>query len=429
MRVLRRFYSSSFLKGVVAIAGGTALAQVAGVLFLPLLTRLYSPEAMGLWGLFVSLLGVASVASTLRYDVAIVAAQSEEEALAILKGSLVVALLTSSVSAFALEFIRKQSLSVNESLPWWFSLAFFLALLSTSAGMVLRNYAIRKGAFGLVGRFVLAQGLARNLSQAAFFSFGSAGLVLGETLGRFWGLLNLWRMVPRVPIKWWDKEVLLKYRHFPVFQLPSSILDTMALAAPVPVFVALYGVEVGGKLAIAIRLISLPVTLIGASVADVFYSRVATLVREAPRNIMRELLLFVFGLAPLGFSLGLIFWFLGRNEFIVTGLLGENWEGVGHFLSALAPWHAFMFIVSPVSRLIFLSRLAYLKIIYDALSVIVVFSPLVLAMSDPVDAMRFVSQLKVCQLVIYLSFVFYVAASLTSLEKAREVGERTWRKK
>ena len=429
MRTLRRLYQSSFLKGVVAVAGGTALAQVAGVLFLPLLTRLYSPEAMGLWGLFVSFLGVASVASTLRYDVAIVAAQSEKEALAILRGSLVLALVTSSVSALALEFIRKQSLWVYESLPWWLPLALFVALLGTSGGMVLRSYAIRKGAFGLVGRFVLAQGLARNLSQAVFFAFGSAGLLLGETLGRFWGLLNLWRIVPRIPMKWWDKEVLLKYKHFPVVHLPSSILDTVALAAPVPVFVALYGVEVGGKLAIAMRLIGLPVTLLGASVADVFYGRVATLVREAPRNVMRELLLFVFGLAPLGLSLGLIFWFLGRNEFIVTGLLGKNWGDVGYFLSALAPWYAFLLIVSPVSRLIFLSRLAYLKLVYDALSVIVMLSPLAIAMSDPVDTVRLVSLLKSCQLVIYLFFVFYVAANLASLEKAREVGERTWRKK
>jgi len=73
MTALRRLAQSRFFRGVVAIAGGTAIAQAVGVLLSPIITRLYTPEAMGLWGLFVSFLGVASVVSTLRYEVAIVA--------------------------------------------------------------------------------------------------------------------------------------------------------------------------------------------------------------------------------------------------------------------------------------------------------------------------------------------------------------------
>jgi hypothetical protein len=116
MRVLRRLRQSTFFRGVLAIAGGTALAQVAGVLFLPLLTRLYSPEALGLWGLFVSFLGVASVAATLRYEVAIVAASSEEEALALTRSTLALAIVMGFLGVPGLRRPHRNSLGNGSSL-------------------------------------------------------------------------------------------------------------------------------------------------------------------------------------------------------------------------------------------------------------------------------------------------------------------------
>jgi len=89
MRGLWRLGQSGFLRGVAAIAGGTALAQVFNFLLLPVLARLYTPEAMGLWGIFISFVTVAAVLTTLRYEIAIVTAGSEEDALALTWSALI----------------------------------------------------------------------------------------------------------------------------------------------------------------------------------------------------------------------------------------------------------------------------------------------------------------------------------------------------
>jgi len=52
--LLSELKRSAFLKGTFSIAGGTALGQLLLVASSPILTRLYDPTAMGMFGLFVS---------------------------------------------------------------------------------------------------------------------------------------------------------------------------------------------------------------------------------------------------------------------------------------------------------------------------------------------------------------------------------------
>jgi len=406
MRTLRRLYQSSFLKGVVAVAGGTALAQVAGVLFLPLLTRLYSPEAMGLWGLFVSFLGVASVASTLRYEVAIVAARSEEEALALTRSTLVLAVGMGALGGVIFEVLRRENLLGYGILPAWASPLAFVALTVLSWGMVLRYYAVRHGAFGLVGRFTVIQGVARPLAQVLLASVGSVGLILGEVLGRFPGLAPLWRALPKTSGPWFQLEVLAKFRTFPLIQLPSSFLNTLALMAPVPVFVTLYGPAVGGTLALAQRAVGLPVSLVGGAVADVFYGRVAEIARVKPQAVRPLLLATAMRLFLLALPFGLALWFWAPA--LATLVFGDDWAAAGKMMALMAPWMMAQLTVSPVSRVVFLSKWPWVKLIYDALSLFVM-ALLFLWSYPPEKALASLSWMYVALYVLYLFILVWLA--------------------
>lgn len=368
MSALRRLTQSRFFRGVMAIAGGTALAQAAGVLLSPLLTRLYTPEAMGLWGLFVSFLGVASVLATLRYEVAIVAAPSEEDALALTRSSLVLGVLTGLLGALALEFLRQKNLLGYGALPPWAFLLAFPALVAFAWGMALRYYSVRQGAFDLVGRFTVAQGIARPVAQVLFSFAGGTGLLLGEVLGRFLGLATLWRILPKAQASWFSPGVLAKYKAYPLVQLPSGLLNTLALMAPVPVFTALYGPAVGGSLALAQRVVALPVSLVGAAVADVFYGRAAELAREKPQALRPFLLTTAFRLFLIAFPFGLALWLLA--PLLAPWVFGSAWEEAGRMMAVMAPWMVAQLTVSPVSRVVFLSRWSWVKLVYDLLSLV-----------------------------------------------------------
>ena len=84
---------SKLIRNILAVASGTALAQLITFAFSPLITRIFTPEVFGLQGVFLSLISVLGPAFALRYPMAIITADSEAEALRLVRLSLQIALV------------------------------------------------------------------------------------------------------------------------------------------------------------------------------------------------------------------------------------------------------------------------------------------------------------------------------------------------
>ena len=66
-----RNLTDKFWSSVITIAGGTGFAQIIGVLFTPIITRIYDPADFGTLTLILSVVGILSTLSSLRYESAI----------------------------------------------------------------------------------------------------------------------------------------------------------------------------------------------------------------------------------------------------------------------------------------------------------------------------------------------------------------------
>jgi O-antigen/teichoic acid export membrane protein len=404
---------SNFFQSVTKVAGGTALAQGIGVLASPIIARLYTPEDMSLWGLFVSFVGVASVVTTLRYEVAVVAAQTEEEARCLAVGSLVVSGGLSVLAVGVFEFLRQKNIFGYGLFHPWASLLVGLALVATSWAAILRYFAIRLGAFHILGRFTVFQALWRIAAQVGLSFLGPAGLVLGEVAGRWAGLRSLWRGFAQTIASWRNAwSALWDYRRYPFVQLPSSIVDTMALMAPVPVFTFVFGTAAGGGLALAQRVVGLPIALIGGSVADVFYGRAAELLRARPRALLAFFLTTSWLMLVLGVALGFAMWAMG--PWITVKVFGPRWEEAGLMLRAMAPWMAAQMAVSPVSRVVFLSPYSWLKLVYDFSALLAVSLPLWCRADSAVHALFLVAWVKAALYALYYLVLLFIVIKLGS---------------
>lgn len=412
IRPLKRVCQSGFVRSVAAVAGGTALAQAIGGLAFLVITRLYTPEDMALWGLFVSFLGVASVVTTLRYEVAVVTARSEEEARDLAIGSLVISAGLSLVAVAVFEFLRQRDIFGYGLFSPWASWLAGLALVATSWGMVLRYSIIRLGFFQVAGRFSFLQAFWGALAKMSLAFLGSAGLVLGEAVGRWASLKSLWRVfAPSIPswrIAW---GTLWRYKRHPLVQLPSSFLDTLALMAPVPVFTFVFGATAGGGLALAQRIVGLPVALIGGSVADVFYGRAAEVLRTRPGELLAFFLGTAMRMLTLGVALGIALWIVG--PWITVRAFGPQWEEAGLMLRAMAPWMATQMAVSPVSRVVFLSPYSWVKLVYDFSSLLVTGLPLWWQANSAVSALFLMAWAKVVLYVLYFLLLLAIVKQLS----------------
>jgi len=395
--LIARVRRSVFAQGILSIAGGTVIGQGIGVLVSPLLTRLYTPEAMGMWGLFISFVGVATAGGALRYEVAVVAAKEDSEALSLAGHTFLLAVLTSLVGGAVFEAFRRHSVLGYEVFPWWSGGLIVLAIIVNVWGQVLRFWFIREKKFQSVGYFVAGRGALRAAGQIVLYPWNGLGLIGGEIIGRLASLGVLLRDFP-VRAAWWavlshrKRSALRKYKKYPLVFLPSAFVDTMALMAPIPVFAASYGVEVGGMLSLAQRVVSVPLIFLGGAVADVFFGEIADVARRDARRAMPLFLKSTLRLGGVAFIIGIGLWLFA--PWGMTMVFGAAWEVSGKMLAAMAPWFVGMLIVSPISRLVFLSRYPWVKLIYDFSALFVVVLPLWFHLPEPLEALRLVSWLQ-----------------------------------
>ena len=80
--------NTSFKSDVLRLASGTGIAQIIGILSMPILSRLYAPEAFGMAALFVSFTTIFGVVACMRYELSIILPGDDCEAANLLGVSL-----------------------------------------------------------------------------------------------------------------------------------------------------------------------------------------------------------------------------------------------------------------------------------------------------------------------------------------------------
>lgn len=409
-----------FTRGVVMLAGGTALGQAIILAVSPLLTRLYTPEDLGSLGLFLSFVGVASVALSLRYEAAIVSCRDSREAAYLVLGSCALAVPMSLISSGVFYFLVDRALLGFGSFPGHTVLIVLAALLPMAVFGALKYWFIREGAFGTISRVMVWQNSVRALSQVGFglAGVGWLGLVVGDVLGRVAGTGSMvraaWRstVVNLTPFKFGLlPRLLATYRKFAIYSFPSSLIDTLSLNLPVPLISSLYGIKAAGYFSLVQRVLGLPASLVGGSVADSFHGRIAAYAREEPRKSYSFFLRTAGGLLALGLAPTVLLMVVGGRLF--GWVFGAQWVLAGHLAAGMAPWALSQLVVSPVSRVVFVFSGQELKLVYDVLSLGTTVGVLFLTFKlgySLVPAIELLSLSRVLTYVVYFALLMRMVA-------------------
>lgn len=414
--------AGSAIRDAAKLSTATAVAQMLNVAAAPLLTRLYGPEEMAAWGLLVAFLGMASSVSTLRYDMAVMAARTEDEARSIVVMSIWLTAGTTVVLLILFETLRRQAWLGFEILPAE-SLPFVgIGLLAMGLFAPLRYFALRQCAYGTVARITVLQQTLRVVLQLALAfvpPLRAVGLWVGEIAGRGGGTLGLFRAFHASGGGRSNWGLLRTYRRFPLVLLPSTFLDSLALALPVPVLAATYGPTVAAGFFLVQRVWALPASVIGAAVADVFFQRAAVPVHMGGKSLVRLVLRTSGALAAIALPAALALWLRGDSLFALV--FGEEWRYAGNYATAMAPWLFASFAVSPVSRVFALSERPWAKFLYDLPSLLgLVCVPLVFSRAD-YDAFVTVAALSAYNCFMYMIYFALILRVSTTTKPNSDV--------
>lgn len=353
MMSVRKTGGSALLRAVMTLMGGNAFATALPILAAPVLGRLYAPAEYGALAQYMAPAAVLAVLASLQFQHAIIAERTDRVAGQVVWLSLIGALPVAMLAALGIAALWPAVLARSAPGAWFW----LLPLTVAGAGVIAAGSALanRHRRYSWMARLQIANVLVTvALSMMlGFLGWGADGLLMAYFFGQFVQLTAyLWLLYDlRTTVVPWPGLLRLRVlvrRHwkFPVFTLPSELSGQINMQAPILALSALGPDAILGAFTRARLLVSLPVTVVGQSVAQVFGREASEHYRETGscRGLMLRTAgwLFAAGLGPC-----LIF--MAFAPWLFTIYLGPAWSDAGEIARILAPMLLVRMVVSPLT--------------------------------------------------------------------------------
>jgi len=351
---------SSFLKHAMVLGSGTAIAQAIAIGFLPVLTRLFTPEDFGVLTLYISIVSLLFIFSTFRYEIMIMLPHSNKAAAQIVRLIFFISLTTSLLSFVAVLFFGNQIAKIlgnPDVAPWLYFLP--ISLFFQANYQALRYWFMRLQKFGTVSQGVVIKA-STNLISASSIKLSAAplpaagglviGTILADILSAFW-----------LFFKCSDKRELYflrtnKTRLAVMTKRHRSMAATLTFShgiavvnSRLPVFMisAFFGSAALGYFGLAERIANAPSQLIAGAIGDVYRQRASVLYRETGRfdKLMLKTLLMTFMMAIIPYTIGILF---APDIFRIA--FGAEWEEAGRYASIIMIGGFFAFVITPIDK-------------------------------------------------------------------------------
>lgn len=404
-------------KSVLVLMSGTMIAQAITAASMPIVTRLYTPELIGVISVYLSFFNFWLTLLTWRYESALLIAENEEESHHVFRLGAILAFLTALLAIPVLGGLRYKGLLGFDVLPVWSPLVAFVSLLGFGWFMLYRSWLLRLRETKVISLSAVARSGANAGTRVltGFLSFGIYGLFIAEVLGSWFALGAVRNKTKKLLKKQrpnWSayriKEAAMRYKKFAQYEMPSAVINQLAIALPVPIVGALYGAQEAGWFGLARLLYAIPNGQIGKAAGDVFQMELGKLVREG-NAAKGEKLFYKFSIRLALVGLIPFFSAIFLAPPLAPFLFGEEWKEMGIIVAHMAPWMLMALIVSSMSRALSVLQKQQWKLLYDIAGLIVVLVAFFVAYNSDSDVVRFIDYLSVGMSAAYILYFFIIA--------------------
>ncbi len=358
------------------------IAQAMNFLSAPLITRLYSPADFGALGVFASIVNCCSAVACLRYELAIMVEESDQNAVQLARACLLCLLSTTFSLALFLHFgeswlMTWQSIrSLGPHLSLLVVGHFFIGLF-----VLFDLWSIREGNYVGLGQARIVQALSQITIQVGLgqLHLASFGLLLGQIASSSAGALKLgWSALSnRTP---WNFDTIWslysKHRRFPLYTIWPSLFKLFGSQGPVLFLAQFYGEEVTGWYALSQRVITVPTAIIGDSLCRVFLGEAS----KAGRSDTTQLRHIFFKAARTQLVVGLLLIVpLGLiSPWLFPKLFGARWAAAGQYTFWLSVMNLSLFFSAPMEQVVLLLERQDLYAVQETLRMSLLIAPIVL---------------------------------------------------
>lgn len=371
-------YSSSgsrFRNNFLKVAAANIFSQAIPIIATPILTRLYFPEDFGVLALFMSVLSIMLVLSTLRIDWLISAVKKDFYASNIfIIGVTNLLLITTCVSMFFYLGLYSNLPFINWTLIESFLWLLPVAMIGGGLHQLLSSWLVREGDLTAVAIAKIKYSISGTGFSVAggWLSLGALGLIFSASVSYWFGLRtlitrvkkNLGSKISRVSIstllvawkKVWGRIVVAG---------STGIVNTFGLVLPSIMIAYYYTATELGWYALMYRLATSPVSAITNAISQSFMVEARRLYHDNPASLLKLFTKTSKRLLMLGAPVAIIC-LLG--PLYIGPILGADlWDGAGYVLLSLSPLIWVIIVVSTLAPVIVIAGKENVLFIWDAL--------------------------------------------------------------
>lgn len=358
---------AGYWKTVALVFSGTALAQAIPLLGSLFIARLFIPSEFGVFTAWLGLAAIAGIFVTARLEMALAL---EDDGLPRRRLAVAVLITTATLllTLSAVYGIARIWVQAPVDMPGNLETLLVPAVAALALAQIMQAWAAAEGTFHLLttmrvvqallitGLQIMAGFLAPNAYNLALSHV--VGVAAAAAMGFVWLRPNLGGRTISSAIF----ELFLRYFRFPLFSLPADTLNTAATQLPLILVTSRFGAEIGGYLALGMRTLGAPISLLGTAVLDVFKRRASESWRASgsARLIYRQTFVV---LAAGSVVATLCFMLFGEALFVVA--FGETWREAGRIAVWMLPMFALRFVASPLSYMFYVAQKQHEDLIWQ----------------------------------------------------------------
>lgn len=348
----------NFVKQFLTLLTGSVSAELILFAFTPLLTRIYSEEAFGIFFMFSSVAMILRVVAGLRFELALVLPKKNEHAINLFITALFFNLIINSIFLILIYFLNE---TISEKIfktdigIWLYILpvsSFFLANFEIFSAWSNRIETYKSISISKIGKST-----STGIFQTAFNFIHSisTGLIAGLITGQIISVLLILKLNFESiysNLKYFSIQrafvLIRKYLSIPIFNTLLSLISVISQQLPLLMLGSLYGTQAAAFFGLAMRIVSSPTGLIADAIGKVFYKKSVDMVNLKLNifDFVKKSFINLYKIAIVIFvPIFIISFFFGK-------IFGDNWSNSELITRIMLPWLFLSFLHNPVSWII-----------------------------------------------------------------------------
>jgi O-antigen/teichoic acid export membrane protein len=321
---------------------GTVFAYAISILLLPLITRYYQPEHIGVWQVLLATVGIIMPLATFQFESAIILEKNKRLisyliSIVLINTTIICTLLLLTIIFFGDELSNFLNIHIVINIGW----LLIIAIIIQACFLVFTALVVKEKHFKIQAiAKILGALTVPSFALIALFFFEASSLIYVEAaiLGIFVQVIVLYQQVDTryfLSFKLWRKEKKLlairRHKVYPVYMTPYALSHGAVWQITLMSLGVLFSTNTVGAYAVARQLVYMPVSLLTAGLKQVIFSH-ASSEEKYSKDINNRISTLLINIVNISIPFS-VFSFFYLSD-IINVFLGDGWEKVGIF----APW-------------------------------------------------------------------------------------------